>query len=683
MKTLNDFESIVYKVFSSKCELKDSDKDNISIPQLLNKAFLILLSGNNHPDRNRAKVTLKIFTADEKWNSVARFYMRSIESVRREMELLIGNYSNPEFNKKLKELNEWISVEENIQNKEQTIQKLWNVFFPEGTNLLGNEESRIKTLRDKRTVDITELNSNPINNPAEEILFTSNVLLTIPDSSIPVNELPFSQELKDELNDVIKEDQKYWFDHPIQIGVNPESNEILYGMRGLQEAIEFEIEQKNAPDDSRLTCVLSTSVTHEGIKSIVNKYLEEEFKRSKSLDKLDIFVFTEEDTSQVIKNILVPAAKKYLNIDDTESLLNVFGVDGEYGRHYSFLKAISALWHVLVNPKIKATFKIDLDQVFPQEVLVKETGSSMFGHFKTPLWGAKGNDSDGHPMEFGLIAGALVNESDIEKSLFTPDVNLINPDREIEGEDEIFFSTLTHALSTEAEMMVRYNTDEMDGKNICLQRIHVTGGTNGILVDSLFKHRPFTPSFIARAEDQAYIMSVITNPERRLGYVHKDGLIMRHDKEAFAAIAIKSASFGNLVSSYIRTLLFSEYANVLGDLPKIKDLTDPFTGCFISYLPITVSCLRFAVKACDYFNKGNRERGDKFVLMGSERVGRAMEFTSGENSELAEQYKKEKDGWDLYYNILAELKTALNNNDKFALELCDKTKKLIEEIKIK
>ena len=97
-----------------------------------------------------------------------------------------------------------------------------------------------------------------------------------------------------------------------------------------------------------------------------------------------------------------------------------------------------------------------------------------------------------------------------------------------------------------------------DGKIECIQRIHGTGGTNGILVDSLRKHRPFTPSLIGRAEDQSYILSVLMNPGEKLAYVHKDGLIMRHDKEAFAADAIKAASFGNLIGDYIRTLYFSE-----------------------------------------------------------------------------------------------------------------------------
>ncbi len=107
----------------------------------------------------------------------------------------------------------------------------------------------------------------------------------------------------------------------------------------------------------------------------------------------------------------------------------VIGVDGEYGRHYSFLKAIAALWHVAIDPAVRATFKIDLDQVFPQDVLVAETGRTAFGHLGTPLWGALARDAEGRDIELGMLAGALVNERDIGRGLFTPDVDLPTRDR--------------------------------------------------------------------------------------------------------------------------------------------------------------------------------------------------------------------------------------------------------------
>ena len=61
----------------------------------------------------------------------------------------------------------------------------------------------------------------------------------------------------------------------------------------------------------------------------------------------------------------------------------------------------------MIDDRIRATFKIDLDQVFPQDELVSETGKSAFEHFKTDLWGAWGVDSSGNHVELGMIAGSF------------------------------------------------------------------------------------------------------------------------------------------------------------------------------------------------------------------------------------------------------------------------------------
>ncbi|MCK5075251.1 MAG: hypothetical protein KAR38_02695, partial [Calditrichia bacterium] len=404
-------------------------------------------------------------------------------------------------------------------------------------------------------------------------------LLSIPHSSQPIESLPVEENLKTKLKEIVKEKQKYWYDHPVQIGVAPENNEILYGLKGLDEAVEFEKQRGNMQKDEKVVCLLSISVTHEGLHEIAGTYLHNELEKHGGLKNLSVYAFSEMDVRKIIDEILVPAADN-LNADkNTTELLSVFGVDGKYGRHYSFLKAVTAFWNVFIDKEKTATFKIDLDQVFPQNQLVKETKSSAFEHFKTPLWGARGKDSYGNSVELGMIAGALVNQNDADNSLFTPDVPF--PPEEINADEYIFFSKLPQALSTEAEMMTKYNNPALDSKTTCIQRIHVTGGTNGILIKALKKHRPFTPSFIGRAEDQAYILSTFTGTHLSLAYVHKPGLIMRHDKEGFAGEAIKSAQTGKIIGDYIRILMFSSYAEILTEnINEIKKHIDPFTGCF-------------------------------------------------------------------------------------------------------
>jgi len=528
---------------------------------------------------------------------------------------------------------------------------LRNVFFPEGVGLPELREERVAELRNRRKVSIRHLNPEPLSDPGRELLFTSNVLLTVPAASTSISELDYSDDLKEQIQQAIAEDQIYCYDHPIQIGVKPENNEILYGLRGLDEAIGFERARGNMPGE-KASCVLSVSVTHNGLRGVAKQYIETEIRKAGGFKNLDVFVFTEADTQQLIQEVLAPAAQTLQPLENVFQALDVFGVDGEYGRHYSFLKAIAALWHTAKDSGIKATFKIDLDQVFPQQELVEQSGASAFEHFKTPLWGARGTAADGSETELGMIAGALVNEKDIHKGLFTPDVPF--PGEPTTLEEQFFYSKMLMALSTEGELMTRYGESDIDGKTECIQRIHVTGGTNGILVDSLKRHRPFTPSFIGRAEDQCYILSVLTADGEKLAYVHEDGLIMRHDKEAFAGDAIKAASSGNRIGDYIRTLYFSEYARTLngGDIDPIKEIVNPFTGCFISHIPVTVVMMRFCMKAAEFFLAGETDNGADFVRSSYPRLALAIRFAK---DGLQQQYRRERDGWNLFYNTLEQL----------------------------
>jgi len=673
-------EKDTFSIFDPTKQLDEKRTDNAGIAQSLNAAFLIALADPKHPESKRAKRFLTRMRDSSEWANIATFYLNGIGLVHREIED-VCKY-DPSFSERLKTLSEWMSNNESLNKTEETIEKIWSVFFPEGNDILANKQKRIKTLRAKRTVTITKLNATPITDPAQQILFTSNVLLTIPSESESLNNLPLSDDLKGKLLKIISEPQIFSYDHPIRLGIDPEKTEVLYGLRGLETAFEFERDHGTMSCDAKPICVLSVSVTHRGLRNIAKSYLEELFFHSESLKNIDVYVFTEIDTQRIIDEILAPAAMHYLRHNDAKELLSVFGVDGEYGRHYSFLKAVAAFWSIFIRPEIRATFKIDLDQVFPQKELVEQTGNSIFEHFRTPIWGTRCLDSNGQPLELGMIAGALVNQQDIGKSLFTPDVPFPNPP--LSPDEYIFFSTLPQALSTEAEMMTRYTKDTLNGKRTCIQRIHVTGGTNGILIDSLRRYRPFTPSFIGRAEDQAYILSVLTNSGTKLGYAHKDGLIMRHDKEVFAQEAIQSSYINKIVGDYIRILYFSAYARALtNDITKLKETIDPFTGCFISKIPASVTYLRFGLKAASFFAAGEKEHGLEFIKIGAKRIMNALDFVHGENSMLKQRYEKERLSWNLYYDILSAVQDALKDGDSFALELRKKAESIIYQCYVK
>jgi hypothetical protein len=333
----------------------------------------------------------------------------------------------------------------------------------------------------------------------------------------------------------------------------------------------------------------------------------------------------------------------------------VLGVSGPYGRHYSFLKAVAAIWSVCFDNQIAATFKIDLDQSFPQEHLVAETGASAFEHLTSPLWGGSGVGADGRTVELGLIAGGLVNEGDIDTSVFHPDVLPAAP---VTAEDTVFFSRLPQALSTEAEICAR----EADG---IIERIHITGGTNGIRVDSLRRWRLFTPSVVGRAEDQAYLLSGLGDPERRPGYLHVPGLRMRHDKAQLIPDVIAANEGSKHIGDLVRTRLFTAMAH------DHKQLLDPFTGAFVSRLPLTVTSLRLALHALAM----PVEQASGYLREGVARLAAADDLVERIHDVAA----NERRAWDHFYDALDAVEAGVLAGDATAQARAAAVRSAIED----
>ncbi len=555
-----------------------------------------------------------------------------------------------------------------------------NFFFPEGDFDTESPQKDIQRLREKRRIQIDALNNDPLTDPSSELLITSNVLLTVPSEGKKIDDLKLPFHIREHLKEIMSEEQLYWYDHPIPLGTESQHNEILYGLRNLDQALDFEKDRGTFGSDEKITCLLSMSCTHSGLQHIAREYLEHEISTGEPLKNFDLFAFTEEDCQRLVTGVLLPAAEAAGIRAEEDIISEIFGVDGEYGRHYTFLKAVSALWQVCREPKLKGTFKIDLDQVFPQEELVNETGKSAFEHFTSPLWGARGRDNRGRSVFLGMIAGALVNEKDIASGLFTPDVTF--GEEKKTGESLFFYSGLPQALSTEAEMMTRSDEDPESGiYKSCIHRIHVTGGTNGIRVDALRRYRPFTPGFIGRAEDQAYILSVLfsNHEEGSLRYCHQPGLIMRHDKEAFAREAIEAARIGKMVGDYMRILFFSWYARALdSDLSEIKEVMDPFTGSFISKIPFTVVLLRFVFRALEFCGAGETEDGLELCRMASERLKKFYDNPDVSQKNIARRYAEEARGWNLYYDILEGLERLLARREPRAMDIAGKARDIID-----
>lgn len=659
-------------------QFRPHESDDESTARNLIASFIILMSDTSIAGFGKARRYLE-HTKGPRWDTACRFLHDGMSLVFKE----IGErYDKDErFRVDFDGLYERIIASDRMFTPREATEAVWRVFFPEGM-IGGDVLLKIASLREKRSVRISSLNDDPVRAPEREVLFTANALVTMPYSTENFDRL--DPDMRNAVEKHAGEEQLYWYDHPIPLGAAPEDNELLYCLSNFSEALLFE-ESAGRKDPARnIDCVLSVSVTHRGLRGIVRGWLQSELARAGKMQGINLYAVTEDDTERLLEDIILPAARRFIG-DCVESCLkNVFGVDGEYGRHYSFLKAIALFWHVFVSPETKGTFKIDLDQVFPQEELAGRTGASAFGHLRTPLWGARGTDTNGDAVYLGMIAGALVNRKDIESSLFAPDV--VFPDRPPEGDEAVFRSAVPQALSTAAEMMTRYGAGlEHDGTASCIQRVHVTGGTTGILVDALKRYRPFTPACIGRAEDQAYLLSVLFKPDERgyLRYAHEPGLIMRHDADLFTDAA-ETARPGKTLGDYVRTMLFSDYARALPwAVGRIKDAVDPFTGCFISGIPITIAYLRFALKTAHLFATEKPDAALRFFNEGIKRLSGIMELQGLAKNPLSEVYETEKRGWDLYYDVMEIVEKKISSGDPFAIELADKARKLIDSFVIR
>ena len=515
------------------------------------------------------------------------------------------------------ELAQWLGGLDAAPMTSDTAEHYWDVFAPDSAGVLGSWDKRVARLRDQRLVVVDKEGQTHSDG---HILFTSNVLLTSPDAT---------------------DEHRWHFDHPMVVGADSASNEIVHGLRGLNAALGFEKERGTLDTSTVVDCVLSVSGTHESLIPLAREEVRRSIAAAGQLENLAVFVFTEADTRRLVTEVLAPA------VGCDPSLLTVFGVNGNYGRHYSFGKAIAALWSTVVDQDIDRTFKFDLDQVFPQEQLVRETDRSAIELLTIgPLWGASGVDSDGVRVEFGMCAGALVNQSDIHQGLFTADTE--RPTTPPALPDLMFRKSVLQALSTEAEMMDRGD----DRPGTVRQRIHVTGGMTGITVDALARHRPFTPSFIARAEDQAYLLSVHDGPQPKLRTAHIPGLFMRHDKESVARGAITASEIDTIVGDYERTILFTGYTRAL----RLVDTSwlAPFTASYISETPMAVTMIRLMLEVIDRVHDGD-DHAAKLLDQGVQRVSAAYELALAPGNTLSTQIEEERLGWNRYYAAVEAL----------------------------
>jgi hypothetical protein len=202
----------------------------------------------------------------------------------------------------------------------------------------------------------------------------------------------------------------------------------------------------------------------------------------------------------------------------------------------------------------------------------------------------------------------------------------------------------------------------------------------------LRRHRPFTPTFIGRAEDQAYLLSVLFAGPAPLRYVHSAGLIMRHDKEAFAGLAIEAAKVGRFVGDLVRTLYFSHYVKTLPwPDDQIKQTIDPFTGCFASHIPTTLVALRLTLRVGELLTDDDQAAATEaldLMEMAAERLDPLIERLRETPQALSDELDTQRAGWDLFYDLLSVLERALAEGDQQAFAIRDVARQLVAACRI-
>ena len=163
----------IFPILDPSDQFNTEADDEAALAARLNAAFMIIMAGKQHPEFDHARNYLSKAADSPAWTEVGRFY-------------LAGKC---------------------IIKEQEVADQIWSLFYPEGAGLRQNPAESVNALRHKRLVKINLLNPDPIQDAGREILFTSNVLLTLPAELESIAELPYSEALKQKLQKMSQEAQ--------------------------------------------------------------------------------------------------------------------------------------------------------------------------------------------------------------------------------------------------------------------------------------------------------------------------------------------------------------------------------------------------------------------------------------------------------------------------------------------
>ncbi len=258
------------------------DPDDAGRPPILAAAFLVALAGPGHPLEARARDILDR-TDGAPLPTLARLFSAGAPAIQAEVRG--RRATDPSFGATLDRAASGLA--EPGLDAPGAREAIWSVLFPEGCGLLVDPPVAIAALRGHRIVEIDRPNPAPVTDAARQILFSSNVLLGLPLEEPDQPGVTLDPIVAAAVERASRAPQRYWFDHPIPIGVAPAASELLHGLQGLDLAMQAEpaLAASGGPaSPRRITCLLSVSVTHYELREIARHYVEGELAR---IDRLD------------------------------------------------------------------------------------------------------------------------------------------------------------------------------------------------------------------------------------------------------------------------------------------------------------------------------------------------------------------------------------------------------------
>jgi hypothetical protein len=140
---------------------------------------------------------------------------------------------------------------------------------------------------------------------------------------------------------------------------------------------------------------------------------------------------------------------------------------------------------------------------------------------------------------------------------------------------------------------------------------------------------------------------------------------MRHDKADLIPEVIAQGALSKHIGDLVRTRLFSVYG------AEHKALLDPFTGCFVSQLPVTVSILRLCLRVLEL----DPMAADTYLAEAVRRLDAADHLAR----ELPEVVAAERAQWDVFYDALDALEMGLATDSSQAAATADQLRRVIDD----